>query len=152
MNKFQDKVFPIRLYANYHSGWADELSRKIWMRLKAENREVPVESHFGEVIMTPANKVTWYAVDCEITAPGRVELYVYDMKESFHGGIGKKIISMEVDVPAGPRDAPSAEYQLVQKHIRDREYTIAEDELRRRKEEARIKELEDVHRELFGNE
>ena len=149
-----NKIFPIRLYATHQYGWAQipELAKKIWMRLRAEKREVPVKSYFNEVRMTPADKIGWYAADCEIVSNNRVELYIYNMEDAVHGGIGERIVSVEIDVPTteAQQDGAVDEYQLLQKHVYARKFEIAESELKRRKEIAWIREVTAVQNELFG--
>lgn len=72
------QAFPRRFSANHDFGYADSprLARAVWMRVKNT--------------LAPPN-MTWYATDMEVLSPTSIRLFVYDIEDTFHGGIGERI-------------------------------------------------------------
>lgn len=72
MNKVN--IFPRRYYAENMGSWVQmpEPAPKIWQRIKPKG-------------------MVWYSVDFEIVDENTITIFVYNMKDSYHGGIGDLI-------------------------------------------------------------
>lgn len=68
-------IFPIKLYA-----------------YQSQSGHTNSESAFKDLFYSTKSKdMVWYAYDVHILSTNQVEFIVYDMRDSFHGGIGKEI-------------------------------------------------------------
>lgn len=119
-------VFPVRIYAREigHSAMSPPLAQKIWSRLR--------------------EKTSWYACDMEITSPTSLTLFVYDMSDSYWGGIGKKILTREIDV------FTVEEQILLSEHVLTIYSNAAAAEFDKRQLAAQEKKILKIREEMFG--
>lgn len=70
-------IFPLHYNCYDHHGWADcpALAKRIWQRIR----------------QAVAPDLVWYGVAMKITSPQQLTLYVFDMADNVHGGIGEQI-------------------------------------------------------------
>lgn len=124
-----DEVFPYRFWASDKYGWADcpELAKMVWARLR--------EKFY---------KTTWYAVDFEITTPTSIRLFVYEILDSFHGGIGARILEVEVT------EFTEAEMKVLEKNVLRVYQLKAEEEFARREEARHQAAVVALRKEMFG--
>lgn len=122
-------IFPIRQRAIQCHTWADspKLAKLVWERMRHEKVPMPTD-RYGETQFVAANKLVWYAVDCEILSDNKIHLYVYEMEDTFHGGIGDRISTLEVDLEDG------VETQCVKEAVQAKKIDIAHDILTERKQ------------------
>lgn len=122
-----DEIFPVRIYAQEleYSVFTPELAQSVWMRQR------------------PTGMI-WYCADFEIITPTSIRLFVYDMRDNFHGGIGDCIHEVEVD-----KFTPAEEAMLA-RHVMKVYTDRAAEELRRREDEEYIRKVELVRKEMFG--
>lgn len=126
-------VFPVRYYAQDMGTWVNspELALSIWHRLRLDINRFP-------------RKLIWYAVDMEVLSPGSVNLFVYEMADSFSGGIGKKIYEETIT------EFTVVEEIMLQRLVEGIYTSAAEDELLRREDEERMKKILEIRKEMFG--
>jgi hypothetical protein len=119
-------VFPKRIYAHDRGSWVDspQLAKKIWLRIK--------EKH------------SWYACDMEITSPTTLTLFVYDMADSCHGGIGNKICSKEVT------GLTADEQVMLNEYVLNIYSNAAAAEFDKRQLAAQEKKILKIRKEMFG--
>jgi len=120
-------IFPTRFYAHDMGNWVQspELARSIWMRIRPKD-------------------LIWYATDLEILDPNRIQLFVYEMKDTFYGGIGRKIYDTEVmEFTPGEKD-------MLDKMVLGLYTNAAEEVLTELEEAARMKEILAIRKNLFG--
>lgn len=122
--------FPIRFYATDTYGWADcpKLAKVIWNRIRTSRPQVK----------------TWYGTDLEILSPDSIKLFVYDIADNFHGGIGDRIHEEVIT------DLTDTEFQILEDMVMNIYTSAAERELERREEEERKEKILNVRSELFG--
>lgn len=75
-------VFPLHFPCSDNYGWAEcaPLARRLWLRLRT--------------VLAP--DLIWYGVAMKIRNEHQLTLYVYDMHDSFSGGIGEQIFKQDV--------------------------------------------------------
>jgi len=119
-------VFPRRIYARQMPGWVDSpnLAKTVWLRIKTG--------------------LIWYAVDYEILSPTSIRLFVYDMADSCHGGIGKQIYTTVVT------DLEPAEQAMLDAVVLQIYHDAAERVINERAAAKYEKEISKVRKELFG--
>lgn len=123
-------VFPYRCYAHDNGFFANQpqLARSVWMRIRT----------------TVAPNLTWYATDMEILSPESIHLYVYDMADNFHGGIGKQVFDLVIT------EFTRGESKMLEDAVR-RIYTeAAEEEFERRERRHRELQIINIRKEMFG--
>jgi hypothetical protein len=121
-------LFPIRLHARDMGTWVDspKLAKLMWEPLRG--------------------KTTWYATDCTIKDPDTAELFVYEMRDSFHGGIGDTIFSGVFPISKFGDEA----VKIANEIILEQQTRIAQQELIRRESEERQRQVLAIRKELFG--
>ena len=121
-------IFPHRYYCVDRPGYTDSprLARMVWDRIRA------------------GSKMGWYAVDMEILSENSINLYVYDMADNFHGGIGDRIYEQVVT------EFTEVEQALLDEYILDLKTAAAFEEFEKREEEKRNKAVIKIRKELFG--
>lgn len=126
-------TFPVRYYAhdNGHFVTSPDLALSVWHRLRMDPNKWPTG-------------LTWYAVDMEVLSPNSIRLFVYDMKDSFRGGIGKKIHEEAVT------EFTPAELKMLEKLVLSIYTSLAEDELERREKRQREMQIINLRKEMFG--
>lgn len=119
--------FPARFHCSDKYGWADcpPLAKMVWMRIR-----------------TP--EFTWYGVDMEVRDPESIMLYVYEIADSFSGGIGKCIYSTLVT------EFTAREKEELNKVVMDIYTEAAEEELERRERRHREQQIINLRKEMFG--
>lgn len=124
-----DEVFPYRFYATDTYGWADcpQLAKMVWARLR--------EQHY---------KITWYGVDFEIITPTSIRLFVYEIADNFRGGIGDRILELEIS------EFTAAEQAELEKNVLRVYQFKAEEEFARREEAQRAAAVVALRKEMFG--
>jgi len=125
--------FPYRYYAydNGHFVTSPDLALNVWHRLRVDPNKWPT-------------RLTWYAVDMEVLSPDSIRLFVYDIEDSFRGGIGKKIYE-EVITEFTP-----AELKILDQLVLGIYTSLAEDELERREKRLREMQIINLRKEMFG--
>lgn len=123
----QSSIFPFRInaYENEHHVNNPILAKEVWFRVKEP-------------------KQTWYAIDLEILDENKVILDVYDIRDTFHGGIGKRLLTTEVELET------EKEKEMCQIMILDKMTKLAEEEFEKREEQARNNKILEIRKELFG--
>lgn len=119
-------VFPKHIYANDMETWVQspELAKCIWLRLR--------------------EKLSWYACDMTITSPKSLILYVYDMENSFRGGIGKKIFTKEIT------EFEPDEQVMLDQYVLRMYNDAACEEFDKRQNAAQNKKILKIRKEMFG--
>lgn len=54
--------------------------------------------YYGTWMKTKPEKLVWYAYSVEIKSPTQIEFIAYDMRDSYFGGIGRKIGTFKATV------------------------------------------------------
>lgn len=123
MNK---SVFPVRFWCVDNRGWAQcpELAKMVWLRIK--------------------NGLIWYATDMEILSPNSIKLFVYDMADPFHGGIGKVIYKTTIT------EFTDKERELLNQIVEGIYTDAADAEVTRREDAERQKKVLEIRKEMFG--
>lgn len=123
-------VFPHRLYCSDTYGWADcpRLSNMVWRRIRTK----------------VAPDLRWYATDMEILCPKSIKIFVYEIDDNFRGGIGERIFETVVT------EFTPEEEMVLQSMVTNLYTSAAADELARREEEKRMKEIMSIRMEMFG--
>jgi hypothetical protein len=123
--------FPVRIHCSDKYGWADcpKLAKALWLRLRPEL----------------APNLIWYGADMEILSPTSVKLFIYEMEDTFYGGIGKKIFETVVT------DFTPVEKAMLERDVMNIYNRVAEDEYERREEVKRKLVINQIRREMFGD-
>jgi hypothetical protein len=121
------KVFPQRVRCHDMGSWVSSpyLANSIWMRIRPKG-------------------LTWYCADLEILSPTSVRLFVYDMEDNFHGGIGKMIAERVIE------ELPPKEQAMLDELVLKIYTQEAKDELIRREERLRQQQIISIRKEMFG--
>lgn len=119
-------IFPNRYYARENGYLVEsiELAKKVWQRL-------------------PERK-PWYAADMEILSPTSIRLFIYDMADSYSGGIGKRIFEKVID-----KLTPDEQIILDRMVMAMYSY-VAERQLRQTEQTKRDKKILKLRRKMFG--
>lgn len=118
-------IFPIRYYASdIHYAVSPELAELVWRRVAAGR--------------------TWYAADMEILSKDSIKLFVYDIEDSFSGGIGQKIFETTV------KEFTPKEQTVLDNLILERYTKLAADEYKEREDAALKAKILIIRKELFG--
>lgn len=125
-------IFPLHYSCSDTYGWADcpALAKRLWLRLR----------------QTVAPDVVWYAVAMRIDSASRVKLFVYDMADAVHGGIGNQVLAHEVDRAIMTPDECAILDDLIIKAMTE----YAEYELQKRTHAERQAQILAVRKELFN--
>ena len=120
------KVFPRRVRCNDMGNWVSmpDLAKSIWMRIRPKG-------------------LTWYCVDLEILSPTSLRLFVYDMENNVHGGIGYVIDERVID------ELPAEEQKMLDELVLKIYTAEAELELERREERLRQQQIINLRKEMF---
>jgi hypothetical protein len=126
-------AFPWRAFCVDNYGWANcpTLAKMVWMRLRLDPNKVPA-------------KLTWYAVDMEVLSPESIKLFVYEIADSLHGGIGERIFETVVT------EFTDKEKEELDKVVLSIYTGLAEEELERREQRQRELQIMNIRKELFG--
>ena len=121
----QSNAFPFKIYAhdNGHFVTSPALAKSVWA------------NH--------PKKKTWYAADFRVLSPTAIQLFVYDMHDSLHGGIGKEIFNEVIT------ELTENEQKMLDELVLSRYTDMAETELCRREDAARKKKIMKIRKELF---
>lgn len=119
-------AFPFRVWYhdNGHFVRNPRLAESVWRRIQ--------------------NKRTWYAADYEVVSKNSIRLFVYCMLDSFHGGVGERVIDELIT------DLTKEEQKMLDEVILAEYTRLAEEEFELREESARKKRILEVRKELFG--
>lgn len=125
-------IFPLHYSCSDTHGWADSpaLAKRLWLRLR----------------QTVAPDLVWYAVAMRIDSASRVKLFVYDMANAVHGGIGNQVLAHEVARAAMTPDECAMLDDLIIKAMTE----YAEYELQKRMHAERQAQILTLRHELFG--
>ena len=124
------KPFPRRYCAHDTYGWADcpRLAKVLWDRIRAQS----------------GNQMTWYGTDLTIVDANTVQLFVYDIADNFHGGIGEQIHEETVT------EFTKEEREILNRMVLEIYTELAEDELSRREIAEHNARVAAVRKQLFG--
>lgn len=140
-------VFPQRLCAYDYGTYvaSPELAKLIWMRIRQTANAQDNQANLDHWMRQQKPSVmTWYATDLEVISQDKITLYVYEMADSFHGGIGGVIFETEVT------EFTPKERKLLDKHILEFYTEAAQRELERRERQEYLSKVLAVRKELFG--
>jgi hypothetical protein len=122
--------FPWRAYCVDNYGWANcpTLAKMVWQRLRH----------------SLAPNLTWYAVDMEVLSPESIKLFVYEIADSFSGGIGQRIFETVVT------EFTDKEKEELDKVVLGIYTGLAEEEYERRQEDERRAAILEIRKHMFG--
>lgn len=129
----KNSAFPRRYFARDigHYVKSPELAMAVWQRLRLDPNKWPT-------------RLTWYATDMEVLGTDSIRLFVYDMEDNFYGGIGKQIYEQVVT------EFAPAEKLMLDQLVLDIYSSLAEDELQKREDAARVAKILEIRKEMFG--
>lgn len=87
---------------------------------------------------------TWYATDMEVLSPTSIKLFVYDIADTFHGGIGSKIFETVIT------EFTPEETTMLNNVVLSIYTELAMEELERREARARELQVINLRKEMFG--
>lgn len=125
-------IFPLHYNCHDTYGWADcpALAKRVWMRIRT----------------TVAPDLIWYGVAMKIKSASHLSLYVYEIADSFSGGIGNQIFKCDVSrATLTPDECAMLDDLLIKAYT-----SYAESELDKREQAERQQQIVALRKELFG--
>lgn len=121
-----NSIFPHRYYCRDNGSYVHSpaVAQQIWYRVRPKG-------------------LVWYAVDMMLLSEDQVRLFVYNMANSVHGGLGQVIHTCDVS------DLTDSEKTCINDLIDQLKWNAAESELQRRETEQRHARVRELLAEMF---